>query len=82
MYLSSVLENTVSFNILTVSATDEDSATNNNRVQYTFSGMRVYITYMIIYIICVYIDDLQYPGRFVIDPNNGTIRSVVQLVSG
>ena len=52
MYVGSVLENTVNSNILTVSATDEDTDTNNNQVQYTFSGMRVtlYVHIFIVYV--------------------------------
>ena len=39
MYFGSVSENVNGFNILTVSATDEDTTLVNNLIQYEISGM-------------------------------------------
>ena len=74
------MENTdVNYEILTVSATDED-ATNNAEIQYAFTGMYVGATYSAVVKCLLYIDDLLYSDRFTIDPVSGVIRNRVQLV--
>ena len=74
------MENTdVNYEILTVSATDEDAA-NNAKIQYAFTGVYIGATYNAVVKCLLYIDDLLYSDRFTIDPVSGVIRNRVQLV--
>lgn len=45
MYSGSVMENTENSVIVTVSATDEDTASNNVDITYAFTGMYVGTAY-------------------------------------
>lgn len=79
MYNGLVMENTdINSEIVTVSATDADTASNNVEIVYAFTGMYVGAAYSVI-AISTCIGDTQYADRFAID-QLGVIRNLVQLV--
>lgn len=79
MYNGLVMENTdINSEIVTVSATDADTASNNVEIVYAFTGMYVGAAYSVIGI-STCIGDTQYADRFAID-QLGVIRNLVQLV--